>query len=163
MTNTAHTSDEIHNGTIENLNRLISICKDGEAGFSTATDDVTDLELKEVFTRLSRQRAESATELQLCVKRLGDKPCDSTTAAGKMHRGWIGLKSVLAKNDAHAVLTECERGEDEAVSTYRSVLADAPLESTHRLLVSTQSAAVQAAHDEVRSLRDHPAYATAKS
>lgn len=158
MNTTTHTAEEIRVATAKHLNHLIAICKDGEAGYRAATDDTQDLELQSLFSRLARQRAEFAAELQLYVKRLGAEPCDSATVAGSLHRGWLGLKSVLTKNDAHAVLAECERGEDAAVAAYREVLADAPLESAHRLVVSTQSVAVQAAHDEIRDLRDHPAY-----
>jgi len=162
MNNTSHTTKEIHSSTINHLDSLIAICKDGEAGFRTATEDVSDTELKAVFTRLSGQRADFAAELQLCVQHAGEEPRDSTTVAGKIHRGWIGLKSVLSKNDAHAVLAECERGEDEAVSAYREVLLEAVLDPSHHLLLSNQAAAVLAAHDEIRNLRDHPFYAHAK-
>lgn len=163
MNTTARTAEEIHSSTVENLNRLIAICKDGEAGFRSAADDVKDIELKEVFTRLAHQRSEFATELQLCVRSLGEEPRDSATLSGALHRGWMSLKSDVVKNDSHAVLAECERGEDEAVAAYREVLADAPLESALRLLVSSQSAAVQTAHDEIRDLRDSPVYASAKN
>lgn len=158
-TSTPRTANEIRSATVDSLNRLIAVCKDGEAGFQAAADDVGDLELKEVFTRLARQRSEFAAELQLCVKRLGEDPRESATLSGALHRGWMRLKADIVKNDTHAVLAECERGEDDAIAAYRAVLADAPLESPHRLLVSNQAAAVQAAHDEVRDLRDHPAYA----
>ncbi|MBC8011529.1 MAG: PA2169 family four-helix-bundle protein [Burkholderiales bacterium] len=158
MNTTTHTAEEIRTATAKHLDHLISICKDGEAGYRAATDDTKDLELKSLFTRLARQRGDFAAELQLYVQRLGVEPCDSTSVAGSVHRGWIGLKAVLTKDNSHAVLAECERGEDSAVAAYREVLADAPLESAHRLVVSTQSVAVQAAHDEIRALRDHPAY-----
>lgn len=163
MNTTTHTANEIHASTADNLNRLVAICKDGEAGFRCASKEVKDIELKEVFTRLARQRAEFASEIQLCVRNLGCEAGDSTTLTGALHRGWMSLKSDVVKNDAHAVLAECERGEDEAVAAYRGVLADAPLESALRILVSSQSAAVQAAHDEVRDLRDSPVYADAKN
>jgi len=162
MNTTSHTAKEIRTFTIDHLDSLIAICKDGEAGFRSASEDVNDTHLKAVFTRFSRQRAEFAAELQLCVQRLGEEPRDSATVAGKVHRGWIGLKSVLSKNDAPAVLAECERGEDEAVAAYREVLVEAGLDSTHRLLVSNQAAAVLAAHNEIRDLRDHPRYAHSK-
>ena len=158
MNTTPPTAEEIRTDTAKCLNHLIAVCKDGEAGYRAAVDDTKDLELKSLFARLARQRADFAADLQLYVKRLGAEPCDSTTMGGSLHRGWIGLKSVLSKNDAYAVLCECERGEDMAVAAYREALADAPLESAHRLVVSTQSVAIQAAHDEIRSLRDHPAY-----
>lgn len=159
MSTLPHTAEEIRTATIDTLNKLIAVCKDSEAGYQAATDDTKDLELKAIFARLAHQRADFAAELQLAVKRLGGTPRDSTTVGGSLHRGWIELKAALTRNDAHAVLSECERGEDVAVAAYREALADGPLESTHRLIVSTQSAAVQAAHDEIRNLRDHPAYA----
>ncbi len=158
MHTTHPTASEIHASIVEHLNNLIAICKDGEAGYRTAVDDISDLELKTLFTRLARQRAEFVADLQLCVKRLGAEPRDSSSVTGAIHRGWIDLKAAVTRKDTHAVLAECERGEDAAVAAYRKVLADAPLESAHRLLVSTQAAAVQGAHDEVRALRDHPAY-----
>ena len=57
MSTTTHTAEEIRTATIDNLDHLIAVCKDGEAGFRAATDDTDDLDLKEVFTRLARQRA----------------------------------------------------------------------------------------------------------
>lgn len=158
-TATHHTAEEIRTATIDSLNNLIAVCKDGEAGYKAATDDTKDLELKALFARLAHQRADFAAELQLAVKRLGGTPRDSATVGGSLHRGWVELKAALTRNDAHAVLCECERGEDVAVAAYREALADTPLESVHRLVVSTQSAAVQSAHDEIKALRDHPAYA----
>lgn len=159
MSTTAQTTEEIRAATVDNFNRLIGICKDGEAGYHSAAEEVTDLELQALFTRLARQRAEYAADLQLAVRRLGAEPRESSTLAGSLHRGWTGLRAALSTNEAHAVLAECESAEDSAVAAYRGVLADTPLESEHRLMVSAQAAGVQAAHDEIRGLRDHPAYA----
>ena len=158
MITTPATTEELRSSICDHLNDLIAVCKDGEEGYRCAADDLSDLELKSLFSGFSRQRAEVAAELQLAVKRIGGEPRDSATVAGSLHRGWINLRSALSKNDAHAVLAECERGEDSAVAAYRAVLADAPLESEHRLMVSTQATSVQQAHDEIRALRDHPAY-----
>lgn len=158
MSTTAHTTEEIRAATVENLNRLIGVCKDGEAGYRAAADETKDLELEDLFIRLARQRSDYAADLQLAVRRLRGQPRDSATLAGALHRSWVGLRAALSTDEAHAILAECESAEDAAVAAYREVLADAPLESEHRLMVSTQAAGIQAAHDEVRNLRDHPAY-----
>ena len=149
---------ETRANTIEHINHLVSVCKDGEAGFQTAADATQDLSLKSLFSRLAYQRADFASELQLAIRRLGGSPAQSGSPSGSMRRGWQELKSVIVKQDAHAILAECEAAEDDAVAAYREALAQAPLESGLRLVISTQAAAVQAAHDEVRDLRDSPAY-----
>lgn len=144
------------------LNDLIAICIDGEKGYQSAAEDTSNAELKTLFTRLSRQRADFGVDLKRAVASLGCEPRDSSHLSGKLHRGWLNLKGTVVKNDAHALLAECERGEDEAVAAYRSVLAEAGLDSALRTLVSAQAADVQAAHDQIRDLRDHPAYAAKK-
>lgn len=144
------------------LNELIAICRDGEEGFKSAADDTKDVELKEIFCRFSAQRGEFAEQLQAEVSRLGASPREASSLSGSLHRGLIGLKGALAKNDAHAVLVECERGEDAAVAAYRKALVEAPLSGSQRDLISAQATAVKQAHDEVKKLRDHPAFAGAK-
>ena len=46
---------------------------------------------------------------------------DSSTT-GAMHRAWINLKSALTSGDDHAILAECERGEDSAISEYKEAM-----------------------------------------
>ncbi|MFH1496366.1 MAG: PA2169 family four-helix-bundle protein [Verrucomicrobiota bacterium] len=145
------------------LNDLVAICIDGEKGYHAAAEDTENPELKLLFTRLSRQRADFAVDLKRAVGALGCEPRDSSHLAGALHRGWLTLKATVVKNDTHAVLAECERGEDKAVAAYRTVLAEATLDSGLRNLVSAQASDVQAAHDQIRDLRDHPAYATDNS
>jgi len=38
-------------------------------------------------------------------------------------RGWINLKAALTSKDEHAILAECERGEDSAVAEYKKAMA----------------------------------------
>ncbi len=75
------------------------------------------------------------------------------TAAGALHRGWINLKSVVTDGDDHAILAECERGEDSAVEEYKKALDDDLSQPLNELL-SRQYTDIKAAHDRVRSLRD---------
>lgn len=154
---TSH-SDERREKLADHLNKLIAICKDGEAGYRSATDDTKDRELRDTFNRLAMQRATFAAELQTAVAALGCKPRESSTLAGALHRGWKNIKISLTQNDSHAALVECERGEDAALEAYRKVLSDALIDGELRALISTQAVGVKDAHDEIRILRDHPAY-----
>lgn len=139
------------------LNDLVEICKDGQHGFRTAAEDAKDAELARVFTEFSSQRATFIGELQDRVRSLGGNPEKSGSVSGSLHRGWIDLKSAVASNEPHAVLSECERGEDAAVKAYREAL-DENLDPITRGIISRQYASVQAAHDRVKQLRDSLTY-----
>ena len=41
-----------------------------------------------------------------------------------MHRAWINLKSAVTSGDDHAILAECERGEDSAVDEYKKAMEE---------------------------------------
>jgi uncharacterized protein (TIGR02284 family) len=140
--------------TISILNGLIETLKDGQEGFRVAAEDVKSAELKTLFSRISLERSRMAGELQQEAVRLGEgEPEKTSSAAGALHRGWIHIKEALAGGGEHAVLSECERGEDSAVSAYRDAL-EAELPQNLREIIEQQYTRVKAAHDEVRERRD---------
>ena len=55
--------------------------------------------------------------------------------------------------DEADILAECERGEDSAVAEYKKAM-EADLPASIRGTISRQYAAVKAAHDQIRGLRD---------
>jgi uncharacterized protein (TIGR02284 family) len=140
------------------LNNLIEICKDGQHGFQTAADDAKDETLMELFRRYAAQRTAFIAELQERVRLLGGEPDKHGTVTGTLHRGWINLKAAISSNEPHAVLEECERGEDAAVKTYREALAETELDAETRSVIQRQANEVQLAHDRVKQLRDSKAF-----
>lgn len=136
------------------LNSLIETCKDGHAGFHSAAEDVKNPDLKALFTTLAAQRQDFTGQLQALVRSLGGDTEKTGSLVGALHRGWIDLKAAVSSGDEHAILAECERGEDSAVAAYRGALEHAELSGEIRTVVEQQSASVQAAHDRVRDLRD---------
>ncbi len=140
---------------ISALNSVIETLKDGQEGFRQAAEAVKDGQLKSLFNELSLQRSKFAGELQNEVINLGEpKPEDSSSTAGAMHRAWINLKSAITSQDDHAILAECERGEDSAVAEYKKAMEEKELSSPVRDILSRQYTEVKAAHDRVRNLRD---------
>ena len=136
------------------LNNLIETLKDGQEGFKQAAESVRNPALKSLFSEYSQQRSRFATSLQAEARKLGEeKPETSSSATGALHRGWINLKSAVTQGDDHAILAECERGEDSAVEEFRKALNDnlsVPVQET----VSRQYAEIKQAHDRVKHLRD---------
>lgn len=145
--------------TLSTLNDLIEICKDGQHGFKTAAEDAKDADLARVFTEFSAQRTSFIAELQDRVRSLGGDPEKSGSVSGSLHRGWIDMKAAISSHEPHAVLAECERGEDAAVKAYREGL-DENLDPISRGIISRQYASVQAAHDRVKQLRDSMTYSS---
>jgi uncharacterized protein (TIGR02284 family) len=141
--------------TISTINDLIETLKDGQEGFRQAAEAVQSPELKSLFNEFSMQRSRFAGELQSQAVALGEsKPEDSSSAAGAMHRAWIDLKSAIAKRDDHAILAECERGEDSAVKEYKEAMEEENVAAPVREIISRQYAEVQSAHDRIKELRD---------
>ena len=136
------------------LNSLIETLKDGQEGFRQAAEGVKDPQLKSLFNQYSQQRARFAGELQKQALSLGEsKPETDSSTTGALHRTWINLKSAVTQGDDHAVLAECERGEDSAVDEYKKALDDS-LSAPLRNIVSLQYAEIKKAHDRIKGLRD---------
>ena len=107
----------------EVIDNLIETLKDGQEGFKQAAESVRNPALKTLFSDYSQQRSRFATALQSEARSHGEtKPETSSSATGALHRGWINLKSAITGGDEHAILAECERGEDSAVEEYKKAL-----------------------------------------
>ena len=140
---------------ISTINDLIETLKDGQEGFRQASEAVKDSQLKTLFSEFSLQRSKFAGELQNEAISLGENnPENSSSTAGAMHRAWINLKSAITSGDDHAVLAECERGEDSAVAGYKKAMEDDELSAPVRETISRQYTDVKNAHDKIKALRD---------
>src|SRR5690606_8022579 len=104
---------------LKELDKLIETLRDGQEGYREVSENVEDHQLKAVFSRYSQQRASFAGELQEYEHRLGKSDAeDDTSAAGKLHRGWLNLRDAVSKRDRKAMLDECERGDEHAVKRF---------------------------------------------
>jgi uncharacterized protein (TIGR02284 family) len=138
---------------IECLNDLIETTKDGEYGFRTSAEQAKDPQLKQLFARRADECRTSATELQQLVGSLGGEAEERGSATGAVHRGWVAVKAKLSSYDDLAVLEDVERGEDEALASYRdAVKHDLPPMVAE--VVQRQYDGVKRNHDQIRNLRD---------
>jgi len=146
---------EAMSNTTSIINDIIETLKDGQQGFRAAAEDVQSSDLKTLFSRYSLQRSQFAGELQTIVQSQGEsEPETKGSIAGAVHRGWIDLKAALTNKDEHAILAECERGEDFAVSAYEKAINDESLPADVRETLRAQFVEIEAAHDRIRDLRD---------
>jgi uncharacterized protein (TIGR02284 family) len=138
---------------VSTLNDLIETSKDGEEGFRTCAEDISDAQLKTMFASRSQECAKAALELQEQVRALGGEPEKSSSMSGTLHRRWIDIKSAITGKDDVSILNECERGEDVAVKSYRQAL-EKDLPASIRTIVQRQFDGVMRNHDQVKALRD---------
>lgn len=136
---------------VSTLNNLIETCRDGQEGFKTAAEGVNNAELKELFYSYSQQRASFAGELQDEVRRLGGEPDTTGSVTASLHRGWMDLKAAVTGGDEAAILAECERGEDAAMSNYRAAF-NVDLPANCRQIVERHFAEIKEAHNHIRNL-----------
>jgi len=136
---------------IECLNDLIQTCRDGESGFQTAADHVTDRSLKELFSECSVQRAQFASELESEVRQLGGSPAKSGSVSAAFHRGWMNIKSIVTGGSDDAIVAECERGEDAALENFQRILKQ-NLPPNVLPVAKHQFTEIKRSHDRIRAL-----------
>ncbi|GAA4311594.1 PA2169 family four-helix-bundle protein [Mucilaginibacter gynuensis] len=143
--------------TIEILNDLIQINNDRIAGYELALKELKeeDADIKYLFTNLVGESHQFKLELGTEVQVLGKDIDNTTSASGKIHRAWLGVKATFTGHNTKSVLEECEFGEDAIKLAYRSAIEDEALPAYIKDILYKQQEILQAAHDEVKALRDH--------
>jgi uncharacterized protein (TIGR02284 family) len=138
---------------ISTLNDLIEVSRDGEEGFRTSAEHANNAQLKSMFANHADGCASAIRELQNAVQAQGGDPSSTGTISGALHRRWVDIKSLVTGQDDEAILTEVERGEDVAVSTYKKAVTQG-LPSEIQNIVERQYQNVLRNHDQVKQLRN---------
>ena len=142
--------------TIEILNDLIQINNDRIAGYERAIKESKgeDEDLKVLFASMIAESHRIRIALATEVQALGAEAEQGTTTSGKIYRAWMDVKAVFTGHDRHAVLENCEAGEDAAQKAYRTALSNDALPAYLRELLMKQQESLKESHDEIKSLRD---------
>ncbi len=138
---------------IATLNDLIETSRDGEEGFRQCAESVKSAALKTFFEQKSARCREAVTQLTQIVREMGGDPEKSSSMSGTMHRFWVSVRSSITGMSDHAILDECERGEDVAKRSYEKALAQ-DLPGDVKRVIERQFAEVKANHDKVREMRN---------
>jgi uncharacterized protein (TIGR02284 family) len=138
---------------IDALQDLVECCKDGEYGFRECAEQARRQDLKSMFLQRADDCRRGAEELNQQIRALGGTPEEGGSALGAVHRGWVAMKTAMTTYDDKAVLTEAERGEDNAVARYRKALQQ-PMPADVKQLVERHYQQVLRNHDQVKQLRN---------
>lgn len=137
------------------INDLIEINNDRVAGFEKAIADIKDenIDLKELFLGYSEQSRKNGQELAALVGNT-DEVETGNSVSGTLHRAWIDVKSIFGGSDRASILSEAERGEDAIKKAYQDALSSGELSADAFQIVSSQAQEINAAHDQIKALRD---------
>ena len=138
---------------VSTLNDLIETSKDGQEGFRQCADNVKNPKLKTFFEQKAERCHEAVVQLRQIVREMGGDPESGGSMTGAAHRFWVNIRSTLSGMSDHAILDECERGEDVAKRSYEKALAQ-DLPGDVRRVIERQYAEVKANHDRVREMRN---------
>lgn len=136
------------------INDLIEINNDRVAGFEKAIADIKDenIDLKELFLGYAEQSRKNGQELAAIV---GSAEVETgNSVSGTLHRAWIDVKSIFGGNDRESILSEAERGEDAIKKAYQDAINSGELSADVFATVSAQAQEINAAHDQIKALRD---------
>lgn len=143
----------MNNGQVgDTLKKLAGTLRDGEKGFSESAEKAEAANLKSLFSELSMQRGQLATELEPLTRQYGETPREGGSVVAALHRGWLDVRAAITGHDDYGVVAEAERGENVAKGNYEDALKE-DLPADVRMIVEAQYAKVKAGHDRVTSLR----------
>lgn len=142
--------------SVEILNDLIEIHNDRIIGYDRAIKESTEenADLKQLFEHMIHESHECKMALATEVLVLKGETAEGTTNSGKIYRVWMDVKAVFTGHDRHAILANCEKGEDAAQAAYKTALADEDLPKYLHDLVAGQQSKLKLSHDKIKMLRD---------
>ena len=142
--------------TIEVLNDLVQINNDRITGYERAARelDAKDSDLKSLFIGMIDESRNIKMALANEVQALGGEVENGTTNSGKIYRAWMDVKAVFTGHDRHAVLSNCEAGEDAAQRAYNSALDSDDLPKYIRQMLTAQQSNLKQSHNKIKALRD---------
>ena len=146
------TTHNLNEETLAKVQDLIEVNIDSFNGFRQAAESTQDVTISNLFTQLSMERAKQAVDLQKIVLGNDVEATSTGSLIGAVHRTILDWRAYFDKGDTF-VLEEAERGEDYIKAQYEAVLKETAGSAVTDVL-NHQYAAVKAAHDRVRDIRD---------
>lgn len=147
--------------TNEVLNDLIAINNDRIAGYEKALKELkkADPIITALFMTMINESREYRNALGVEVQAAGGTMETGTTAAGKLYRTWMDIKSAFSGTDVKSILASCQAGEDAAQRAYKTALEHKELSANIRSILVEQKAALKADLDKIKSyLKDVQVY-----
>jgi len=141
--------------TIDVLQELNQFVNDRIEGYKYAAKETKDPAHQSYYKDLVNQSTQFSNEINRTLSSMGGDTQRSTTAKGKLYRGWMDVKSTVTGSDEEAIIESNLYGEEWAQKAYNDAL-----EHKHELpenvvqLVEKQKQSSLAACERLRRMKD---------
>lgn len=108
--------------TVDVLQELNQFVNDRIEGYKHAAKVTKDPAHQSYYKDLINQSTKFSSEINSTISSFGGDPETSTTAKGKIFRGWMDVKSSVTGSDEEAVIKSNLRGEEWAQKAYNDAL-----------------------------------------
>lgn len=148
--------EKSHENLVSNLQGLLEKNYDAEQGYKEAMVKAENGHLKEYLKVRAALRNRFATELSDIIINLNEKPIESGSATGAVHRTWMNIKDAFSSDSDESILEECIRGEKASVEEYKEVLRENENHFTPEItsLITNQMLEVEKSLDTIKKLED---------
>lgn len=136
----------------DTLNNLVRINIDASKGYSLAAENIENDNFRNFLQSYAEQREKYAEQLKDEIVKIGGEPVSSTSVLGDIHRGVMKMREAVSPSRDSALLTECSRGEGEALAQYKKTLETTPFSVELRRMIMTQFDKIRAAKSTMDEL-----------
>ncbi len=141
--------------TIEALENLIEVARDGQNGYRDGAEHAKDPQLKKFMDSVSLARAKFAGDLENFAVQLGKADVDRTgSTKAAIHRGWTDLKANLGGGD-DSILSSMETGDSYAKDQYEKYTNDHKLPDNILETLRMQAQTIEGTLERVRVMRQN--------
>jgi len=141
----------------KDTDQLIEKNNDASKGYRKAAEHAKSEELKNFLSKQSKQRKAFADDLSIKLRAyFPDVKTDNDgSTSGKLHRGWLSLKSTLSEDNDESILEECIRGDQKEKEEYDEFLSKFSANTNEvTKLVAMQKTKIEETLQSVKSLEN---------
>ncbi|PRY11605.1 uncharacterized protein (TIGR02284 family) [Pontibacter ummariensis] len=141
--------------TVDVLQELNQFVNDRIEGYKHAAKVTKDPAHQSYYKDLVNQSTKFSNEINSTISSFGGSPQGSTTAKGKIFRGWMDVKSAVTGSDEESVIESNIRGEEWAQKAYNDALDHkAELPQNVVQIVEKQKQASLATCERLRQMKE---------
>ncbi|GHA75963.1 ferritin-like domain-containing protein [Pontibacter akesuensis] len=108
--------------SIDVLQELNQFVNDRIQGYKHAVEVTKDPAHQSYYNDLIKQSQQFSNEINSAIGSMGGSPQNSTTAKGKIFRGWMDVKSTFTGSDEEEIIKSNIFGEEWAQKAYNDAL-----------------------------------------
>ncbi len=138
------------NYSMNQLNELIEITRDGQRFYQHAAEEAKDVELQHLFRDLAQAKTQVIQALSVKVAANHEQPSQGGTLTGRMRELYTDARSRVGDHD-RAYIDQLEQSEAHLLRAFEDAVADA--EPDVKALLAIELPKLRACHERIRQLK----------